>query len=873
MQTKTPLLVFLVLLFLGAAPVQAKAIALADYLPEGVAYDASVPVPSQVLGFEVGERHARHDQIVAYFHAVAEASDRVRLRETGHTYENRPLLLMTVSSPGNLARIEEIRTQHRSLLEGAPPEPDMPAVVWLCYSVHGNEASGSNAALLAAYHLAAARGPEIEALLRDCVILIDPALNPDGLDRFSGWVNRNRGHVPVADPATREHHEPWPGGRTNHYWFDLNRDWLLLTHPESRARVGVYHQWMPNILGDFHEMGTNATYFFQPGVPSRRNPLTPERNAELTAEIARYHARAFDREKRLYFTEERFDDFYYGKGSTYPDINGGVGILFEEASARGHVQRSPNGRVTFPAAVRNQFLTTLSTLEAARDKRAELLDYMSGFYRDAAREAAAGPVRAYVFGDPADRARTDAMVDILLRHDIHVRRLAGRLEREGARFTGDDSYLVPTAQPQARLLRALFERRTSFPDSIFYDVSTWTLPLAMGLPTAEITDGGTVRRLAGEPVEHAPTLGASPPGDSDSTYAYVFGWSETYAPRTLGRLLRAGVRARVALKPFRAATPDGLRDFDRGTVVVPLGIQEVGRKRLHALLARAASKDGVAVHAVTSGLTPGGVDLGSSSLRPLKAPRPLLVVGRGVSATQAGEIWHLLDRRFEMPVTLVEKSRLGNIDLDDYTHLLVVGGSYGDLSPDLSAAIGRWVRAGGVLVASTSALRWVRDADLAPVTLRGEDAKGNGDDGTPSETEAAEAPPRLDYAAHDRNRGAKLTSGAIFEADLDITHPLGFGLGHRRLAVFRRSNLALEPSSNLYGTVARLTDTPLLSGYVTPKNLKQAAGSAALTARKIGRGAVLLFADDPDFRGFWYGTSKLYLNALFFGGVLQRTGE
>ena len=413
----------------GAAP--AAAAAPEDLLP-AARYDPAVPRPADVLGWEVGEWHVRHDQLVAYLQAVAAASPRARFEVQGYTYEQRPLPLLILSSPENLARLDDVRRRHLAISE--PPYrgddlDEQPVVVWLGYSIHGNEASGSNAALLVAYHLAAAldgdAGGGVDELLRHTIVLLDPSLNPDGLGRFAEWANMHRGEVPLGDRDNREHDEAWPGGRTNHYWFDLNRDWLPAQHPETRARLATMRRWRPNLLADFHEMGSDGTYFFQPGVPSRQNPLTPAANLELTRRIARYHADAFDAAGRLYYTEETFDDFYYGKGSTYPDVQGAVGILFEQASARGQLVDTDNGPLSFRQAIRGHVLTSFSTLRAAHDLRGDLLAYQASFFRDAAAAARSGAV-AYLVADGGDPMRAWQLLELLAAHGIEVRELAGR---------------------------------------------------------------------------------------------------------------------------------------------------------------------------------------------------------------------------------------------------------------------------------------------------------------------------------------------------------------------------------------------------------------------------------------------------------------
>src|SRR5689334_3730496 len=380
---------------------------LSYYLPDSVTYNPAIPKPKDIIYHEPGEWHVTHDRLVNYMQAIAAAApDRVKLERMGFTYESRPQVLLIITSPQNHQRLEAIREQHVQLSDpqksGSLDIANMPIVVYIGHSIHGNESSGANAALISAYYLAAAQGKQIDELLENTVILFDPSFNPDGLQRFSTWVNQHRSKNLVSDPNSREFNEVWPGGRFNHYWFDLNRDWLPAVHVESQNRLKWFHLWKPNILTDHHEQGSNASFFFQPGVPSRVNPLTPDKNQELTAKMGKFHAQYLDRIGSLYFTKENYDDFYYGKGSTYPDVNGAIGILFEQASSRGHAQQTSNGILTFPFTIRNQFVTALSTLDAARVLRKEFLAWQRDFYKSAITESAAAAVKAYVFGDKND---------------------------------------------------------------------------------------------------------------------------------------------------------------------------------------------------------------------------------------------------------------------------------------------------------------------------------------------------------------------------------------------------------------------------------------------------------------------------------------
>ncbi len=852
-----------------ASPVHAESPSLSAYLPPSVAYDPEIPTPDSVLGFTVGEWHVRHDQLVAYMRELAASSDRIRIEEIGRTHELRPLLHLTVSSPENLERLEEIRQAHLALSDPAADAPDtatMPVVVNLGYSVHGNEASGANASLLAAYYLAAATSSEIvDGLLSNAVIVLDPSLNPDGLDRFATWVNMHRGRVPVADPAHREHREGWPGGRTNHYWFDLNRDWLLAQHPESRARLEQFHRWRPNVLIDVHEMGSDATYFFQPGVPARKNPLTPEDNVRLTEEIARYHAQALDRLGSLYYSEETYDDFYYGKGSTYPDVHGAVGILFEQASVRGHVRETQNGEISFPFAIRNQLATTLSTLNAAHDKRRELLDYQRDFFVQAARQAARDDAGGWVFGEPRDGARLHHFLELLLRHRIVVHALGEAVEAGGERFEPGSAYVVPAAQPQYLLARSLFERRVDFADSTFYDVSTWTAPLAFNLAHAELA-GGFRPALLGARVEST-ELAAAGGEITPGVYAYAFSWHGYYAPRALYSLLAAGVKARVATRPFKLAAGDAAPELAPGTIVVPIGIQTVETPKIRDLLSEAVRDDAVEVRSIGSGLTPGGIDLGSPSLEPLKPPKVALVVGRGVDTYAAGEVWHLLDHRHHLPLSMIDTGDLDDVELSKYSHLILVDGNYRDLPEALGAELWRWIRGGGVLVACQRAIPWV-DAEVREPR--------ESDETAPAAAASAVDDPgslRRPYAQHEDERAAQLISGAIFEVDLDLTHPLAYGYSRPTLPVFRNREVVLKPESDPYVTVAAYRREPLLSGYVSGENLEKLRGTPALTARREGKGVVVRMVDDPSFRAFWYGTDKLLMNAIFFAPILEDTSR
>ncbi|MEC7233413.1 MAG: M14 family zinc carboxypeptidase [Planctomycetota bacterium] len=841
------------------------------YLPAGQRYAPDFPRPGAVLGWPVGTWHVRHDQLVRWYETVAAASPRAELFEYGRTHEERPLLLCAFSSPRNIERLDEIRTAHAEAVRAGAEDHDGPSIVWMGYGVHGNESSASNASLLLAYHLAAATGPEFEAYLDRTVILVDPCVNPDGGARFAHWANMHKGRHLTAAPAHRDHREAWPGGRTNHYWFDLNRDWLLLTHPESRGRIDMFQTWLPTVLTDYHEMGSGSTYFFQPGIPSRRNPLTPARNHELTAAIATYHAKALDGIGSQYFTQERFDDFYYGKGSTYPDVQGSIGILFEQASSRGHLVDSKLGEMSFPFTIRNQFTTSLSTLRAADELRAELGAYQREFHRNAVAEALEGGIAGWLFGGPGqETSRVEALADILARHGIEVRLARRTDDSETARMR----YFVPADQPQYRLVRALFEDRTSLDDNTFYDVSAWSLAHSFDVPVEVIQRASVDSLRVRDPrPRSAPRSdgGGAPVALPADTTAFVCAWDSILSPPLVADLLAKGVRLRVTTAPIstQARVSEGMRIngptvFAPGSILVPLTGQELSRETVSRLTA--PLRGGGVPHAfLASGLIADAPDLGSASHPELQSPQVLIAVGSGVSAYEAGEVWHDMDTRMGLAATLVERDRLADMDLASFTHVVLVNGATAGWGETEEKALLTWTRKGGVLIATKRASVWAaehrRTTPSAPHEHGPEAPAG-------SETEE---PARRTYGDYESDRAATRIAGTIFRAAVDTSHPIAYGLG-ATIAVFRNFEQTLPEAADPYATPVRYTEDPLVAGFASRENVDRLAGSPAIRVERVGAGTVVAMIDNPVFRGVWYGTRRFLVNAIFFGHTVQRTG-
>ncbi|RAJ27932.1 zinc carboxypeptidase [Gelidibacter algens] len=809
---------------------------LSYYLPQSTSYNKAIPTPQSVIGHEVGEWHITHDKLVEYMKALAESSERITLENRGMTYEGRPLILLTITSPKNHQNIDAIRQQHIAATEdnASVTTSNMPIVVNQGFSIHGNEASGSNAALLVAYYLAAAESNDVKEMLDDMVILFDPSFNPDGLQRFAYWANSNKSKNLNPDPNDREYSEVWPGGRSNHYWFDMNRDWLPVQLPESRARLETFHKWLPNILTDHHEMGTNSTFFFQPGIPSRTHPLTPKLNQELTRRIGNFHAEALDKIGSFYYTEESFDDFYYGKGSTFPDINGGIGILFEQASSRGHVQESENGLLTFPFTIRNQFTAALSTLEAAKNMREDILKYQHDFFKNARSEATKENGKNIVFGDSKDAAKTYELAEILRRQKIKFYELKDDVTIDGKKFKKGYSYVIPKNQKNTRLINAMFEKRTTFEDSLFYDVSAWTFPLAFNL---DYVEGAASSNMGAEVTDLKMKPGQV---SAKSNYAYLMEWHEYYTPKVLNQILKSDLRAKVAMEQFGA---NG-KDYDYGTILVPVQNQSKDADELYNFLNELAKEGHVQIDAVSTGLTK-GIDLGSNQFRALTQPKIALIVGSGVSPYDAGEIWHLLDQRYDMTLTKLDTDNLERADLSRYNTIILPSGS---LSKSAAETLRKWVENGGTLIGFESAVRWLNTNKFMKLDIK----------------KSERIAKNVTYGQRSDYNGAQVIGGAIFEAKLDRSHPINFGYKNDKLPLFRGSTLFINPDKQSYNNPIQYTKNPLLSGYISKSNLDSLALSVPYQMQRMKRGKVVAFTDNTNFRAFWFGTNKLMMNAIFF---------
>jgi hypothetical protein len=831
---KKILLILVVMISLKSATSQEN-----YFYPNSGKFNPAIPTPAQFLGYPIGGQHTRHDRLVEYFKELDRLSDRVAVEVIGETFEHRAQIAATFTSKNNHDRIEEIRKAHIAG-QSTGATQNIPLVIHLGYNVHGNEPSSSEAAMLTAYYITASENPETMTWLNDMVILMDPVINPDGRDRHTHWANMHKGTPPVADPLDREHTEIWPGGRFNHYWFDLNRDWFLATFPETKNRINFFHKWRPYVQTDHHEMGTSSTFYFDPGEEASNNPLIPDYLYKtIYPKYSEYFTKAADKIGSMYYTKESYDKLYPGYGSSYINFYGGAGFLFEQASSRGHVQETNTIPITFAFTIRNQFTGSLAIVRASLAEKASLLQMRKEFFAVSREQAMKSPIKGYVFGDANDATRTNAFIEKLLLHDIDIYEVPN-----------SKNYYVPTLQDNHIMVRTIFENQITYKDSSFYDASVWSLIHAYNLPFSEVkaalTSGKKVEALKNDATDAV----------VKSSYAYLVSNTDYNIHKFIFQLQSAGVIVQTAFRPFASMLNGTKTSFGYGSLVISVQQQKISADKLYDAVSVASKESGIKVHSVGTGFNSGGVDLGSNYIRTMKKPEVLMLIGTGVAASEAGEIWHLLDQRLSMPITKMDILNIGRADLARYNTMVIVSGVYTLLDKNTTDRIKAWVQNGNTLITIKGGAEWaIRNGFTKEKLVVSDTLKG--------------MLARQDFDRSTEIEGAKALGGSIFRVDLDTTHPIGFGFTNRKLAVYKNGLTFLQNSSNPYSTVAQYTSEPLIGGYVHPTTLKKLKGSASILVSAEGTGRVVMFADEPNFRGTWYGTNKLFLNALFYGSLMS----
>lgn len=888
-------------LFVVTAPAQDF-----EFYP-GVSYDPGIPTLQQVVGHTWGEKVTSYSEMRAYIEALAAASPRVQMVTFGETWEGRRLHYLVVASESNQQRLEEIKAgmqklahpQNISAVAAKRLLDDLPSVVWLAYAVHGNEISSTDAALLTAYHLAAAQNDSVaDAVLANSVVIIDPLQNPDGRDRFINYFRQTRGRWPDADQQAAEHNEAWPGGRTNHYLFDMNRDWFALTQPETQARTKAYLEWFPQVYVDLHEMGSNATYYFPPAaVPY--NPEMTSAQKKWFQTLGRNNARWFDRFGFDYFTREIFDSFYPGYGEGWPMFQGALGETFEQASTRGLiVKRDDDTTLRYRDAVQHHFISSLATAQTAALNRRALLQYFYDYRKSAIQEGRNETVKEFIFPPGQDVNRTKKLISGLMRQGVEIK-VAQRSfsnprvkdyysEKVRSKSFPAGTYIISLAQPAKHLVKTLLARQTEMdrafvreqirkheerrPDEI-YDITGWALPLLYDVEAyrAETASSGQFSPLQDPPARDGKIMGGK------AKLAYLIPWTGNSAARALAELFKQSVRVFAADKSFKL---NG-HDFPPGSLIIKV---KNNPGDLHERLEKVARKSGVDIFASNSSWVEAGINFGSEHVHYLKRPKVALIYREPTHPYSVGWTRYVLEQQYAYPVTLLNAPQVPFFDLQKYNVLILPNSArfYGTYTKAFGEAFAKklkaWVQNGGTLIAFGNAAAWLTEDKVGLLATRREYRGGKlmkkeakKPQTKPERAAASLAKPDTSFNLREAIQPEKelppTTPGALMRVKLDPESWLAFGYdGHANVLVSSRNifrPLKLDKGRNvgLFEKKSRL----LLSGFVWEENHNQLAEKAYLMHQRLGRGHVVAFAEDPNFRAFMDGLNLLFMNAVFGG--------
>ena len=788
--------------------------------------------PSEFLGYELGTEFTRHHEVVDYYEYLAEAApDRVKLTVYGQTNERRPLILAYVSSADNISNLESIRQEHLKDTDGSGTLKK--AIVWLSYNVHGNESVSTEASMKTIYELLTKKSSYLE----NTVVIMDPCINPDGRDRYSNWYNQYKNTPNQVDPNSKEHHEGWWSGRSNHYMFDLNRDWAWLTQKESQQRLKVFNNWLPHVHVDFHEQGVNNPYYFAPAAEPYHEVIT-DFQREFQVTLGRNHAKYFDANGWFYFTKEVFDLFYPSYGDTYPVYNGSIGMTYEQGgSGRAGlgIITAIGDTLTLKDRIAHHFTTGLSTVEVSSQNAERLNDEFRKFYKNQNFK-----YKSYVL--KGDKDKLDALKSLLEKHKIQFGDLnSGTFKghnystgASGSMSVNNNGMVVSTNQPKGTLVQVLFEPNAKLSDSLTYDITAWSLPYAYGLDAVATTS--LVNSQIGSNNGFNQSISES--------YGYLADWNSMDDARFLAALLKEDIRVRKADRPF---TLEG-KSYERGTLIITKGDNENKANFVQTLqgIANTHQKE---ITEVSTGFVDSGKDFGSSYVQMIEKPKIAVLSGEPTSTLRFGEIWHFFEQQLHYPLTVLDGEYANRVDLDEYNILVLPDGYYGNhFNEDQLSKLKDWVRSGGKIIAMGNAI----DA------IDGEKGFGIKKKEMDKEEESNEPKPYEDW---ERERIKSAITGAIFKTKVDNTNPLAYGYG----STYFTLKLGSSGYDYLRGGNAVYLEKGAkpFSGFAGSEALKKISGSLVFGTEGYGRGQVIYMIDNPLFRGFWENGKLFFANALF----------
>jgi len=838
-----------------------------------VGFSQAIPSPESFLGYPLGSRWTQHYKIVNYFKQMVQAAPaQMQLEQYGETNEGRPLLLATISSPENMQHLEAIRLNNLRLAGLSPdktaiektsiPDDNAPAIVWLSYNVHGNEPSSSEAAMKTLYTLLDPSNAKAKEWLRHTVVMIDPCINPDGRDRYVNWFTGMVGKNPNPDPQSREHDESWPGGRSNHYNFDLNRDWAWQTQIETQQRIKKYNTWMPQVHVDFHEQGYNNPYYFAPAAEPFHDVITGWQR-EFQGLIGKNNAKYFDSHGWLFFTKERFDLFYPSYGDTYPTYNGAIGMTFEQGGhSRGGlaVITADEDTLTLAGRLEHHFTTGMSTIEVASLNASRLIKEYRKYFNDA-RTKPAGEFKAWVLKSDGHEDKLDKLKALLDRNGIDwINAPAGILTgldyetgKTSSFHTEAGDIAINTNQSKSNLLRVLFERTSRISDSLTYDITAWSIPFVYGIKTYGL--GSYVSPSAG----NASAAAKAPLSSVDpDVYAFAVRWTGLNSAKFLAEILKSGIKPRYAEQAFQS----GKEEYEKGTLIIAATSNSAFGRNLGAITLAAAQKTGVTLSPILSGFVDKGADLGSNRVHLIHRPRVALLTGEGVSSLNAGEIWHFFEQELDYPVTLINADDAPSMNWKNYDVLILPNGRYKFLSDKSTAEPFRnWVKEGGCLIALENAVAQLAKIEWG-IHLKKDPDEKKGDEKEKKESDYSSL---HRYENRERDQIPGSVPGAIYKVELDNSHPLAFGYPDHYYTL-KQDDRVYEFIKEGGWNVGVLKKDNYISGFTGNKAKEKLKDGVVFGVQDIGRGTVIYMADDPLFRGFWENGKLLFCNAVFLAG-------
>lgn len=817
-----------------------KLLLLITVLTFGSTFSQEIQSPSEFLGYEIGSRFTRHHKVIDYFKYVSNLLSNVKLEKYGETNEFRPLYVTYISSQENIDNLENIRKSNLSQAGILAENTDnKKAIVWLSYNVHGNEASSTEAAMLTLYELVTTK----KAWLENTIVIMDPCINPDGRDRYVNWFNQVKNTPYNVTQNAKEHHEPWPGGRPNHYLFDLNRDWAWLTQVESQQRIKLYNTWLPHIHVDFHEQGINSPYYFAPAAEPFHEDITNWQRSFQT-QIGKNHAKYFDKEGWLYFTKESFDLLYPSYGDTYPTFMGAIGMTYEQA---GHGRaglgiNTDEGEVlTLKDRATHHMTTGLSTVEISSKNAEKLNTEFKKFF-----ENKDFKYKSYVLKNE-NNDKTQRLINLLKKHEIayefansgKVKGFNYSSQKEETASVSSNDLVIHTNQPKGKMVKVLFEPQTKIVDSLTYDSTAWSLPFAHGFNAI-----ASKNKVSSSKKEFNNSVSNT---INKSAYAYISKWNSIDDATFLAQLLKANIKVRFSEKPFSI---EG-KNYERGSLIV-LRHDNESNTNFDTNVVAIANQQKRNITAVASGFVDSGKDFGSYYVKPIHKQKVALLSGDGTSSLSFGQIWHYFETQLKYPVTILDSDYFSKVDFSDFDVIILPDGYYSRvLNKETLGKLKKWVKSGGTLIALKNALSSF--ADQEGFALKAKKTKK-------SETlETANLTPFEDL---EREGANDIIIGAIFNSKVDTTHPLAFGYENRYFS--------LKSSSKSYqylkdgGNVAYFTDEAKnVNGFAGKNALKNVPESLLFGEDQIGRGSVIYMVDNPLFRAFWENGKLFFANAVF----------